>query len=116
VPIDAAPGHYRFVISANRYGLSSAPFSVVPAALKARVVAIHGRRALVALDYPALDDEADLVSHAASASGGTVTAIVAGRRVTASAKRGYVAVPLGSASTLTVVAGADRYGNRLRAS
>jgi hypothetical protein len=56
------------------------------------------------------------VSHPASASGGTVTAIVASGRVTASAKRGYVAVPLGSASTLTVVAGADRYGNRLRAS
>lgn len=69
----------------------------------------------MALDYPPLDDETDLVSHPDSASGGSVTAIVAGRRVTARAKRGYVAVPLGSASTLTVVAGADRYGNRVRA-
>lgn len=113
VPIGARPGRYRFVVSANRYGLVSRPFGVVPSrALKTRIVSLGRRRALIALDYPPLDDAADLVSHPRSASGGAVTAIVAGRRVRASSRRGPVAVPLGRASTLRIVSASDRYGNR----
>ena len=115
VPIDARPGSYRFVVTANRYGLRSAPFAVGPAStLHARVVDTAGGKARVAIDYPAVDDANDLVSHPQSASGGRVTALVAGKRVKASSKRGYVTVPLGKAATLQVLAAADRYGNRAR--
>jgi hypothetical protein len=113
VPIDAAPGTYRFAVTANRYGLKSAPFKVSPSTkLAARVVSIAHHHARVALDYPPLDDANDLVTHPHSASGGQVTAIVAGRRVTARSRRGFIAVPLRAATTLTIVAAADRYGNR----
>jgi hypothetical protein len=114
VPIDAPRGKYRFVVTANRYGLQSAPFRVSPAtSLKARIVAVAHRRARVALDYPPLDDMADLVSHPRSASGGRVVADVAGRRVTATARRGNISVPLGKATTLTVLSATDRFGNRI---
>jgi neutral ceramidase len=111
VPIGQRPGSYRFVITANRYGLTSAPFAVTPGKLTARIVEITGDHAIVALDYPVLDDADDLVSRPASASGGRVTALVAGKRVVAEARRGNVSVPLGSAATLQVLSGADRYGN-----
>src|SRR4051794_39254581 len=71
VPIDARPGTYRFVVTANRYGLVSQPFRVRPAAtLKARVVSEDAQHAVVALDSPPLDDANDLVSHPHSAAGG----------------------------------------------
>jgi neutral ceramidase len=114
VPIDARPGTYRFVITANRYGLRSRPFKVTPAAtLRARIIAIANHRAQIALDYPALDDAADLVSHPRSASGGRVVADVAGHRVVATALGGSVTVPLGRATTLTVLSATDRWGNRI---
>ena len=107
-------GWYRFVVTANRYGLRSVPFRVFPASsLRARVVRVRNRRAVVALDYPRLKDMADLVTRRRSASGGRVTAIVGGRRVTARSRRGHVTVPLGDATSLRVVGGADRYGNTL---
>jgi hypothetical protein len=83
------------------------------ASLRARVVAIKNQRAEIALDYPQLDDAADLVSHPQSASGGRVVARVAGRRVVATARRGNVKVPLGRATTLTVLTATDRWGNRI---
>lgn len=114
VPIGAPPGRYRFVVTANSYSLASSPFRVSPATtLHARLVRVARHRALVALDYPPLDDSSDLVSHSHFASGGRVTALVAGRRVRAQARRGYVAVPLGRANTVQILAGADRYGNRI---
>jgi neutral ceramidase len=115
VPIDARPGKYRFVVTGNRYGVTSAPFAVSSATtLKARVTSATNGRALVALDYPAVDDSNDLVSHPQSASGGRVTALVGGRRVTARSKHGLVAVPLGRATGLQIVAATDRYGNRAK--
>jgi neutral ceramidase len=114
VPIDARPGIYRFVITANRYWLKSQPFTVKPAtSLRARIVAIANHRAGVALDYPPLDDAADLVSHPHSASGGRVVADVARHRVVATAMRGDIPVPLGRATTLTVLSASDRWGNRI---
>jgi neutral ceramidase len=114
VPIDARPGTYRFVVTANRYGLTSEPFRVIRAAtLKARIVSIARQRARIALEYPPVDDADDLVSHPRTASGGRVIADVAGHRVTAAARRGYVTVPLGRARTLTVLSAADRWGNRI---
>jgi neutral ceramidase len=113
VPIDARVGTYRFVVTANRYGLTSQPFRVSPArSLRVRIVEIAKRRAKIALDYPAVDDMNDLVSHPASASGGRVVADVAKHRVVAKAKRGTISVPLGRAKTLTVLAAYDRWGNR----
>jgi neutral ceramidase len=114
VPIDARVGTYRFVVTANRYGLRSNPFAVSRAtSLRARIVSVARHRARVALDYPPLDDAADLVSHPQSASGGRVGADVAGRRVVATARRGDVTVPLGRAMTLTVLSATDRWGNRI---
>jgi hypothetical protein len=114
VPIDAVPGTYRFAVTANRYGVRSAPFRVSPATtLRARIVGIARDRADVALDYPALDDMADLVTHPHFASGGRVVADVARRRVIATARRGNVSVPLGKAKTLTVLSATDRWGNRV---
>lgn len=112
----ARTGHYRFVVTANRYGLRSRPFRVVRArTLHARLVRVSGGRALVALDYPPLDDMADLVSHPRSVSGGYAAASVAGRPVTVRGRRGLLAIPLGgaSASALRIAAGAagDRFGN-----
>jgi neutral ceramidase len=112
VPLDAQPGSYRFVVTANRYGLESARFRVSPArSLRVRVAGIANHRARLRLDYPPVDDADDLVSHPASASGGRVVASVAGRRVIATARRGDVTVPLGRANTLTVLSAADRWGN-----
>ena len=86
---------------------SSQPFSVAPAtSLKARIVDVKGHRARVALDYAPVDDDADLVSHPHSASGGRVVADVARRR-------GEVTVPLGRATTLTILSATDRWGNRI---
>jgi hypothetical protein len=115
VPINQRPGTYRFVVTANRYGLKSAPFRVSPArSLHVRIVGIAGRKAKIALDYPPVDDADDLVSHPQSASGGRVVADVARKRVVATARRGQITVPLGRAKTLTVLAANDRYGNRAR--
>jgi neutral ceramidase len=117
VPLDARPGSYRFVVTANRYGLDSSPFRVSPAtSLRAQIAGIANHRAQIALDYPAVDDADDLVSHPRSASGGRVVASVAGRRVTATAGRGRVTVPLGRADTLTVLSATDRWGNLARGS
>jgi neutral ceramidase len=115
VPMKAPLGRYRFVVTANRYGLKSKPFRVsVATTLEAHVVRIRNHRAFVALDYPKLEDMVDLVTHFHMASGGRVTAIVAGRRVHAHARRGFVVVPLGNAKSLKIVAGRDRLGNRVR--
>jgi neutral ceramidase len=114
VPIDARAGAYRFVVTANKYVLRSQPFRVSPATnLKARIVGIERRRARVALDYPAVDDAHDLMSHPASASGGRVVADVAKHRVVAIARRGEIEVPLGRANTLTILSATDRWGNRI---
>jgi hypothetical protein len=114
VPLRARPGLYRFVVTANHYGVRSRGFRVrVARSLHARIVRIEHGRALVALDYPRLDDAADLVSHPHSARGGRVVAVVAGRRVRARSRRGPIAVPLRGASSLEVIAGADRFGNRV---
>jgi hypothetical protein len=56
---------------------------------------------------------ADLVSHPHSASGGRVVAGVARHRVVAPARRGEVTVPLGRATTLTILSATDRWGNRI---
>jgi hypothetical protein len=113
VPLDAPTGAHRFVVTANRYRLESQPFTVAPATnLTARVVGTGRRTALVALDYPPLDDAADLVSRPLTASGGRVVAEVAGRRVVARARRGNIRVPLRGADTLRILAATDRFGNR----
>lgn len=104
------------MVTANRYGLRSRAFRVDRSrSLRARLVRVSGGRVLVALDYPPLDDAADLVSHPRSASGGHVVATVAGRRVVVRARRGLLAIPLrgAPASALRIAAGAagDRFGN-----
>jgi len=113
VPIDARTGTYRFAVTANRYGLTSSPFRIVPArSLTVRIVSIANHRARIALDYPPVDDANDLVSHPKSASGGRVVADIACHRVVARARRGQITVPLGRAKTLTVLSATDRWGNR----
>ena len=113
VPIDARPATYRFVVTANRYGLTSEPFTIAPATtLKLRTGSQDADRAVVTLDYPPLDDANDLVSHPRSASGGTVLAKVGGRTVTVKARRGPVAIPLDGGHSFRVISARDRWGNR----
>ena len=107
VPIGAPEGSYRFVVSANHYGVASQPFRV------ARSTALEVKPAgtdRVTLDYPAVDVMADLTSRPVHADGGQITVVVNGRRRTIRRRSGTVfALPPGA----QVASGAamDRYGN-----
>ncbi|MEA2458122.1 MAG: neutral ceramidase, partial [Thermoleophilaceae bacterium] len=108
VPLGAAAGRYRFVVTANRYRLASAAFAV--SASTALTVHPQGGGRLT-LDYPPVDMMADLTDRPAHADGGQVRARSGGRTVTRRKRRGQVfTLPAGA----TVPAGGarDRYGNR----
>ncbi|MEA2438876.1 MAG: neutral ceramidase [Thermoleophilaceae bacterium] len=108
VPLSGAPGRYRFVVTARRYRLRSAAFTVAPSSALS-VHALGGGR--FTLDYPAVDAMTDLTSRPAHANGGIVRGSVRGRKVTSRKRRGTVfTLPAG----VRIAAGAarDRYGNR----
>jgi neutral ceramidase len=91
VPVGAAPGSYRFVVSANHYRLTSRPFRVVRS--RALTLADAGRRGneeVLTVAYPPIDVLQDLT-----------------------ARPGRARPPLLVAPGTTVPAGAvrDRYGN-----
>jgi hypothetical protein len=100
VPLTAPRGTYRFRVSARRYALTSAPFTVSPStALK--VQAVPGG---VRLAYPEAVVNVDLTARPAAANGGVVQTSAG----TVRKRRGTVfAVPSGA----TVVSARDRYGN-----
>ncbi|HEY0633663.1 MAG TPA: neutral/alkaline non-lysosomal ceramidase N-terminal domain-containing protein [Thermoleophilaceae bacterium] len=119
VPLGAAAGKYRFLISGNRYGLASSAFTVRPTrALTA--VAVNGG---VELRYPPAqsheavgdppgDVTADLTNRPAKASSGRATFVVDGKSVTVSAGTGGVfRRPAGNNVVLGPGAARDSHGN-----
>jgi hypothetical protein len=104
VPLSAAVGRYRFVVTARRYRLASKPFRVSVS----RALTVHslgGGR--VRLDYPAVDALADLTSRPRSANGGVVNGV--------KKRRGRV-FTLAAGATIAAGAARDRWGNRNGAS
>jgi hypothetical protein len=118
VPLFATRGTHRFVITANRYRLESAPFQVrETGSLALRRVSTKAGYLAVELDYPQAvsrsADDAPLAWRPAQAAGGSVTFDVGGRRVTVRRKRsGVFAVKAPRGPVSVAAAGAsDRYGN-----
>ena len=108
VPLTAAEGTYRFVVTANRYRIESAPFRVSPStALTVRTVAPNK----VSLDYPGVDPPTDLTARPVHADGGRIDARRHGRRYRIKRRSGQVfSLPPGA--VIPVGAARDRYGNR----
>jgi hypothetical protein len=108
VPLPAAEGAYRFVVTANRYRLSSAPFHVA----RSTALTVHpAGKDQVTLDYPAIDPMADLTSRPAHADGGQVSGVANGRRFTVRRRRGQVFM-LPAGAQVPAGGAADRFGNR----
>src|SRR5690242_1426745 len=108
VPLDQAAGVYRFVVTANHYGLTSQPFRVAPStALKLSPAGPNQ----VTLDYPPVDAMADLTSRPLRADGGTVSGVANGKRFTVRRKHGAV-FTLPAGAQVSAGGAADRYGNR----
>jgi hypothetical protein len=78
VPLTAAPGSYRFLITGKRYTLASAPFQLAAGAILTPTV-VSGA---VQLRYPQPFLLNDWTYRPLDAAGGTVTFLVGGRRVT----------------------------------
>jgi hypothetical protein len=122
VPLFAPLGSYRFVVTANRYRLESAPFAVGESnILRLRQASTTSGYVAVELDYPPAESrsaiDAPLAWRPGSASGGTVIFDVAGRRVKITRKRSPVFAVRAGAGAVSVAAGAaaDRYGNHTAA-
>jgi hypothetical protein len=126
VPLGAPAGKYRFVVTANRYGLTSSPFSVRPSrALTATPVNAGAGLFAMELRYPqpevheAVGDPpgdvtADLTARPATASSGRATFLVNGRAVTLSAgSDGVFAVAVAHGARVEVKPGGvrDGFGN-----
>jgi hypothetical protein len=125
-PLDAHLGTYRFLVTANRYGLKSRPFKVhashgliaVPVNAGAGLVGVELRypaaNSREAVGDPPGDVSADLTDRPEIAPAGLATFTVNGRRVTVSDRPGGVfAVRAGPGDTVKVAAGAvrDESGN-----
>jgi neutral ceramidase len=112
VPLSAATGRYRFVVTGNRYRLVSKPFTVRPAlSLRLRVIGRRGRKVLVALEYPPIDVLADLTTHPGRVAGGRIIARKRRKSTVVRRRRsGVFLIPAGA----HIAAGAarDRFGNR----
>ena len=114
VPLSAPTGRYRFVVTANRYGLRSRAFRVAPS--RALRVVLAGRDAghvELALRYPAADPLADLTSRPARARALRARVFV-GDRARVVSGGSVLRVPAGPGVRVRIPAGAarDRYGNR----
>jgi neutral ceramidase len=117
VPLTARAGTYRFVVTANRYGLTSRPFRVRPSdELVLAPTSGRGRAPrAVRLQYPRAVPDLDITFRPAAASGGRIAFRVNGRERVVERRRGTrFAVPGPRAARVVVRAGAarDRYGNR----
>jgi hypothetical protein len=104
VPLAAARGRYRFVVTARRYRLVSKQFRVWPSH-SLTVQSLGGGR--MALAYPPVDAMADLTARPALANGGSVTP-KGGRTVTRRRGTDFI-LPVGS--RIPAGAARDRYGN-----
>jgi neutral ceramidase len=115
VPLDVPSGSYDFVITANHYTLESAPFDVVPTnTLTVTAKRTPDGHAQLRLSYPAAIRNTDFTDRPLDASGGAVSARVAGTTRTRTQSGGTTFdVPAAPGDTVTVPAGAftDRWGN-----
>jgi neutral ceramidase len=115
IPLSAPVGTYQLVVTATRYTLTSASFSVTPfTGLKVAPAAAAADRAAVTLSYPHADPVADFTARPASVPGGSVTFTIAGRPITATSATGSTyAVKAAAGASVTVAAGAarDHWGN-----
>lgn len=124
VPLGAPTGPYRFVVQANHYNLTSAPFTVAPSrALTA--TRSGGTGAAITLDYPPAvsheavgdppgDSSADLTARPAHADSGEATFLVNGHPETATAGPNgvfQVSAPRGARIEVKPGAANDGYGN-----
>jgi hypothetical protein len=121
VPLDAPTGKYRFVIHANRYGLTSGTFAVTPSRALT-VIQLNSQPGTVAVDlhYPQAtqheavgdppgDLTADLTARPEVASPGVATFLVNGKATTVN---GFVVrAPAGAKVELKPGAVRDKYGN-----
>lgn len=104
VPRDAPAGTYRLVVTAKRYRLESAPFTVAPST----ALALERSGADVRLAYPQPVRDVDLTYRPRHASGGAITYRLDGRTRVARLRRGATfTVPEGA----VVTAARDRFGN-----
>jgi hypothetical protein len=126
VPLDAPGGRYRFVVRANRYGLTSSAFMVrASRALTAAPLDAGAGRVAVELRYPAPnvrqgvgdppgDFTADLTDRPFAATSGLATFLVNGRARTVSENgQGAFSVVVPAGAQVTVARGGmrDQYGN-----
>ncbi len=94
-PLEAPVGPYRFVITANRYRLTSHRFRLAPsAALRPRIAWSRAGRVGIALDYPAAAFETDFTYRPRSAGARTT----AGRPLVLPGHSGdTISIPAGTA-------------------
>ncbi len=126
VPLGAPAGSYRFVVTANRYKLTSSPFAVAGShALTAVQVNTEPGTVAVELRYPSAqsheavgepagDLTADLTARPAAASSGSATFVVDGKPVTVRARpNGVFVAPAVAGAAVQVKPGAvaDSHGN-----
>lgn len=115
VPLDAARGRYRFVVTGKRYRLTSPPFGVTRAGvLTVRPVRAASGRAAFVLAYPRPEPYLDLTYRPRFADGGVAAVRVDGATSTAQAGRGgrfVVAAPAGARVVVPAGAARDRFGN-----
>ncbi len=108
VPLTAAPGKYRFVITAKRYAVASRAFRVRAGALLTPQISGDA----VQLTYPQPFLLNDWTFRPRAAAGGSITFLVDGRR---HVERERVAaafpIPRGAHVTIAAHEARDRYGN-----
>ena len=116
VPLDAAPGRYRFVVTAKRYRLASASFPVGRGAqLSVDPVRAPAGRAAFTLAYPQPEPYADLTWRPQVARGRSVKVLVSGERVrVAPSPRGVFEVAASPGERIVVpdATVGDPFGNR----
>jgi hypothetical protein len=120
VPLSAAEGDYRFVVSAKKYRLSSKAFHVRPSTqLAPKVVSTEPGRVIVQLAYPQPVVNVDITYRPDFAAAGSAKFVVDGKPEVVQVKPGgrlVVAGKPGATVTLAADAARDRYGNRNAAS
>jgi hypothetical protein len=114
VPRDALPGTYELLVTANRYQLESAPFSVAPtSSLTLKQIPSSPGTARIEFDYPAAVANEDFTYRPPTTDGGSLTVSVGGQRLTIGAQNGTFAVPAPPGTQVSVDPGGarDAYAN-----
>jgi hypothetical protein len=108
VPLSAAPGAYRFLVTAKRFTLTSARFPVSAGA----ILQPQTSGGTVQLGYPQPYLLNDWTYRPPAADGGTIAFAVDGRRVVVTQRSGAAfAIPAGGSIVIPAGAARDRFGN-----